>query len=85
MSPNIGKGLLVLATRSADGSSFDARLIGFVAIFNAVDLRDEAAARQLAAAFAKNPMPPLKHLRRDTHDASASCWLHGAGWCLSTE
>jgi hypothetical protein len=25
----------------------------------------------------------VKSLRRDTHTKDATCWLHGAGWCLS--
>ena len=85
MKPNIGKGPCVLATRTADPLSFDASVVGFVAIYNAVALRDEAVARQLGAAFAKNPFPPLKRLRRDEHEAGTSCWLHAADWCLSTE
>jgi protein-L-isoaspartate(D-aspartate) O-methyltransferase len=85
MKGTIGKGLIVLATRTANASSFDARVIGFVAIYSAIGLRDETAEKQLAAAFGRNPFPQLTRLRRDTHDAGAACWLHGAGWCLSTE
>jgi protein-L-isoaspartate(D-aspartate) O-methyltransferase len=85
MKPTIGKGLLVLATRTANPSSFDARVIGFVAIYSATGLRDDATAKLLAAAFAKNPFPPLKRLRRDAHEPTAACWLHATGWCLSTE
>lgn len=81
----IGKGLLVLATRTVDRSSFDARVIGFVAIYSAIGLRDDTAAQQLGAALARNPFPTLKRLRRDMHEAAAGCWLHGSGWCLSTE
>ncbi len=85
MNSQIGKGLLVLATRLAGDASFDARVLGFVAIYNAVGLRDDAVAKQLGAALARNPFPPLKHLRRDSHEAGASCWMHGSGWCLSTD
>jgi protein-L-isoaspartate(D-aspartate) O-methyltransferase len=81
----IGKGPLVLATRTADPLSFDARVIGFVAIYSAIGIRSDTAAAQLAAAFTANPFPPLKRLRRDVHPAGAACWLHGSGWCLSTE
>jgi protein-L-isoaspartate(D-aspartate) O-methyltransferase len=85
MKGTIGKGLVVLATRTTDASSFDARVIGFVAIYSAIGLRDESAEKQLAAAFGRSPFPQLKRLRRDTHEAGGGCWLHGAGWCLSTE
>jgi protein-L-isoaspartate(D-aspartate) O-methyltransferase len=85
MKGPIGKGLLVLATRTLDRSSFDARVIGFVAIYSAIGLRDDTAAQQLGAALARNPFPSLTRLRRDMHEAAAGCWLHGAAWCLSTE
>jgi len=85
MKGTIGKGPLVLATRTADPSSFDARMIGFVAIYSVVGLRDDATGKLLAAAFARNPFPPLKRLRRDVHEATAACWLHGIGWCLSID
>jgi protein-L-isoaspartate(D-aspartate) O-methyltransferase len=83
LKPTIGKGLMILVTRGAD-DRFTARVIGFVAIYNAVGLRDEAAGQQLTAAMQKQPFPPLAQLRRDTHDPSSSCWLHREGCCLST-
>jgi hypothetical protein len=27
----------------------------------------------------------VKRLRRDAHEASDACWIHGATCCLSTE
>lgn len=84
MSPTIGKGLMILLTRSGDPLSLDARVIGFVAIYNAVGLRDDSANQQLGPAMQKNPFPPLKRLRRDAHEPSASCWLHRDRVCLST-
>jgi protein-L-isoaspartate(D-aspartate) O-methyltransferase len=85
MMGTIGKGLVVLATRTADGVSFDARVLGFVAIYSAAGIRDESIGQQLAMALRKNPFPQLKRLRRDTHDSCPACWLHGTGWCFSTE
>ena len=84
MKPPIGKGLVVLATRTADPSSFEARVIGFVAIYNAIGLRDDVTEKQLGAALAKNPFPPLKRLRRDRHEIGPACWCHAAEWCLAT-
>jgi protein-L-isoaspartate(D-aspartate) O-methyltransferase len=83
MKPTIGKGLMILVTRAVD-NRFSARVIGFVAIYNAVGLRDESAGQQLMAAMQKQPFPPLAQLRRDPHDPSSSCWLHREGCCLST-
>ena len=83
MKQTIGKGLMILLTHGAD-DRFTARVVGFVAIYHAVGLRDEAAGQQLMAAMQKQPFPPLAQLRRDTHDPSSSCWLHREGCCLST-
>jgi protein-L-isoaspartate(D-aspartate) O-methyltransferase len=86
MMGTIGKGILVLATRHRDdASSFDARVLGFVAIYSALGVRDESIAQQLAMALKKNPYPILKRLRRDPHDPSAACWLHAERFCLSTD
>ncbi len=84
MTPSIGKGLMIMVTRTADPEQFDARVIGFVAIYNAVSLRDDGLAPQLGAAMQKQPFPPLKRLRRDAHAPSPSCWLHRDGCCLAT-
>ena len=83
-TPTIGKGLMLLITRG-EGDEFAARVVGFVAIYNAVGIRDEAAAQQLGGAMKRQPLPPLQRLRRDVHSPGASCWLHRDGACLSTE
>lgn len=79
----IGKGPLLLATRTDNPQAFDARVAGFVAIYSALGLRDEALNAQLGQALMKSPFPPIKRLRRDTHESSASCWLHAQAFCLS--
>lgn len=81
----IGKGLLVLVTRGGDPFRWQAKVIGFVAIYSALGIRDEEVGRQLGAVLAKTPFPGLRHLRRDAHEPGATCWLHGSGWCWSTE
>jgi protein-L-isoaspartate(D-aspartate) O-methyltransferase len=84
VSPQIGKGPMVLLTRTPGSSSLDARPVTFVAIYNALQLRDESIARELGAAMARNPLPPLKRLRRDAHEPEPGCWMHRPGCCLST-
>jgi protein-L-isoaspartate(D-aspartate) O-methyltransferase len=79
----IGKGLLLLLTRTDDPGAFSARIAGFVAIYSALGLRDEATNAALGQAMMKHPFPPIRTLRRDTHEASATCWLHVPGACLS--
>ena len=85
MMGTIGKGLIVLATRHGDDASFDARVLGFVAIYSAIGIRDESIAQQLGMAMRTNPYPALKRLRRDPHDAGSACWLHSNTFCLSTD
>src|SRR5262249_35176978 len=81
---NIGKGLLLLLTRTDDPMSMTARVVTFVAIFNAVGARDEVVGVELAKACQAQPLPPLKRLRRDEHPKGAGCWLHGPAFCLTT-
>ncbi|HYM26105.1 MAG TPA: hypothetical protein VEU08_22965 [Vicinamibacterales bacterium] len=80
----IGKGVVLLVTRT--GGRFDARAITMVAIYSAVGLRDSDMNARLGKALMSGPMQwaAIKTLRRDAHDADATCWLHGDGFCLST-
>jgi protein-L-isoaspartate(D-aspartate) O-methyltransferase len=78
----IGKGVVILVTRCDDGVDCDARAIGFVAIYGAIGVRDDALNARIGAALQANPMPKLTQLRREPHDASPSCWLRGDGFCL---
>ncbi|HTM25710.1 MAG TPA: methyltransferase domain-containing protein [Vicinamibacterales bacterium] len=80
---NIGKGLMLLVTKTADADAFDVRVLTFVAIFSAIGVRDEALNAEIGKALAKHPFPPLKRLRRGPHERSESCWLHGASFCLA--
>jgi protein-L-isoaspartate(D-aspartate) O-methyltransferase len=79
----IGKGpLLLLTKRDAD---FDARLVTVVAIYSAVGLRDAAMNEQLGKALLRGQYPAFTRLRRDLHDESPGCWLHGTDFCLSAQ
>jgi protein-L-isoaspartate(D-aspartate) O-methyltransferase len=79
----IGKGLMVLLTKEEFPGRLSARLAGFVAIYSALGIRDEATNACLGKAMAGNPFAPLKALRRDPHEAGPTCWLHTPGGCLS--
>jgi protein-L-isoaspartate(D-aspartate) O-methyltransferase len=81
---NIGKGLVVLVTAGADGA-IAARVTGFVAIYSAVGIRDAALDAPLGKAMMAGPEKwlAIARLRRDPHDPTSSCWLHGASFCLS--
>ena len=79
----IGKGLLLLITRGDDPDRWPARLVTFVAIYSAIGLRDDDLNQRLGEALRASPFPPVKHLRRDPHEATASCWLHTPAACIS--
>jgi protein-L-isoaspartate(D-aspartate) O-methyltransferase len=79
----IGKGLLILVHKQADGG-LAANTLTFVTIYSAIGLRDEGMNRRLGEAFHRNPFPRFTRLRRDTHERAGTCWLHESGWCLDT-
>jgi len=79
----ISKGLVVHLAGDAEGG-LAARLLMPVAIYSAVGIRDAGMNEPLREAFTRNPFPTLKRLRRDAHGTSPECWVHRAGFCLST-
>jgi protein-L-isoaspartate(D-aspartate) O-methyltransferase len=81
---NIGKGLVILVRKDADGT-FAASLAGFVAIYSAVGLRDEALNPVVGKLLMGGPAQwaSISRLRRDPHEPSATCRLHGERFCFS--
>jgi protein-L-isoaspartate(D-aspartate) O-methyltransferase len=79
----IGKGPMVVLTRTSDPQSFDARLLTFVAIFSAIGLRDAERESAIGQALARAPFGPIRRLRRGPHERSEACWLHGDTFCLT--
>jgi protein-L-isoaspartate(D-aspartate) O-methyltransferase len=79
----IGKGLLLLLARQADGA-FTAQVLTFVAIYSAIGLRSDELNRRIGETLQRTPFPRLTRLRRDVHEPDAACWLHSAGCCLRT-
>jgi protein-L-isoaspartate(D-aspartate) O-methyltransferase len=86
MGSSIGKGLVVLLTRQ-NADDFAARVITVVAIYSAIELRDPDMNESLGKAMMGGPArwQAIKRLRRDVHEAAASCWLHGRTFCLGTD
>ena len=84
MAPTISKGPMLLLSRTTGSDDLLAKIIGYVAIYSALGIRDEAANDQLGKALKANPFPALKRFRRDPHEPSSSCWLHTTHGCLST-
>jgi protein-L-isoaspartate(D-aspartate) O-methyltransferase len=81
----IGKGPMVLVSRTESPDRLAARFIGFVAIYSALGVRDEAINPLVGQALARSPFAPVQSLRRDPHEPAPSCWLHAPGFCLSLD
>lgn len=79
----IGKGIVALLMRR--DAAFEARAVGFVAIYSASGVRDETLNAKIGAALKTNPMPRVTSFRRDPHEPSPSCWLHGDRFCFEAE
>jgi protein-L-isoaspartate(D-aspartate) O-methyltransferase len=77
----IGKGPLLLLTKR--DSDCAAQMVTVVAIYSAREIRDDALNQRIGQALMKGQFPRLNRLRRDSHDESGDCWLHGPGFCLS--
>ena len=77
----LGKGLVFRLERASSGPDFTVQRLSFVMIYSAVGLRDDRMNEALGTALMRGTSPA--RLRRDPHDASAECWLHGDGFCLA--
>ena len=80
----IGKGFFVLFSDVGKGV-FSARVITMVAIYSAERVRDDMLNARLAKALMRGIFPKIKTLRRDPHEETTSCWLHGDAFCLSAD
>ena len=78
-----GVGHMLNVVRSGPGLS--ARFIGPVGIFHCEGARSERGESQLRDAFSRGGEGSVRTLRRDRHDVTTTCWLHGEGFCLSLE
>jgi hypothetical protein len=69
-----------------DTAELSVRVLTFAAIYSAIGLRDSDMNQRLGKAMMAGPTgwQALTRLRRDAHEPSASCWLHGPTCCFST-
>jgi protein-L-isoaspartate(D-aspartate) O-methyltransferase len=88
MGPTLGKGLMWQLTKSTneEGRDLAVRAAGMVAIYSAAGVRDTELNVRLGKAMAAGPAQwaAVTRLRRDRHEISSSCWLHGASFCFSS-
>jgi len=79
MPASLSKGIIVTATRHGD--DWTARAGSMVMIYALVGARDDSMNAQLGRALMSGRAASVSRLRRDPHDPSADCWLHGSN-CL---
>jgi protein-L-isoaspartate(D-aspartate) O-methyltransferase len=77
-----GNGGMLKVTRRGDG--WPARFVSEVNIFPCIGARDAALNERLKEAFQTRKWHAVTSLRRDHHDPTETCWLHGGDVCLST-
>lgn len=77
-----GAGMMLLVKRTGR-EQFAAGFLCHVGFIDFSGVRDARAGRGLSAALARDDVAAVRSLRRDAHTHDETCWLHGAGWCLS--
>ena len=77
-----GMGFMLKVER--EGQGYAARFLSPVMIFPCIGSRDEEANRRLRDAMKLGTWGSVKSLRRESHESSDTCWLHGDNFCLST-
>jgi len=82
MGANLGKGMMARILRGTNG--FSARVVSFVAIYSCVGLRDPQLEQALGKAMGTGKLFKLRSLRRDVHELTDTCLVHGAQMCLSS-
>jgi protein-L-isoaspartate(D-aspartate) O-methyltransferase len=82
LSAGGGPGAMLLVVRKTE-DEFTARFLCRAGFIHFQGARDQDADRRLAAALVRDWGSSVRSLRRDCHAEDETCWLHGAGWCLS--
>lgn len=77
-----GAGFMLKVKRD-EGQEYAARFVSPVSIYPCIGARDEEMNTKLREAFMRGTWATVKLIRRDTHEPSNTCWLHGSDFCLS--
>ncbi len=71
-----GQGVMTLITRESTG--YSARIVTFVAIYSCTSIRDPAREALLMKALTSRTFLKMKSIRRDAHEATETCLVHGS-------
>jgi protein-L-isoaspartate(D-aspartate) O-methyltransferase len=85
MTGALNSGFLFHFEKAATPDWFFAWIQSFVRFYPCHGMRDPASVAALNRAIADARGPSVRGLRLDRHDSTPQCWLHGDGWCLTTE
>jgi protein-L-isoaspartate(D-aspartate) O-methyltransferase len=77
----IGLGVMIKATRERD--RFSAQVVSSVGIYSCTSARDPQLEPQLRASITTGALTQMKSFRRDAHEPSDTCLVHGPEVCLS--
>jgi protein-L-isoaspartate(D-aspartate) O-methyltransferase len=81
-TPTIGQGIMAKIIRERGG--FSAQIASVLAIFSCTNGRDPQLEPLMAKALTTGALMKIKSVRRDPHEATATCILHTLDVCLST-
>jgi protein-L-isoaspartate(D-aspartate) O-methyltransferase len=81
-TPTLGQGVMIKITRRAN--TYAVETVTMLAIFSGVGMRDPLLEPLMQKALTTGGLLKLKSIRRDAHESTDSCVLHGREVCLST-
>lgn len=85
MTGELNSGFLFHFEKTASSEWLSAWVQSFVRYYPCLGTREPATAAAMSQAIADPRGPSVRGLRLDRHDRDPQCWLHGDGWCLTTE
>ena len=81
MTPTLGVGFMTKIVRHDSGLS--AEIVTSIAIYSCTSVRDAQREALLKAAMMSGGLTKMKSVRRDTHERTDECVVHGTDVCLS--
>jgi protein-L-isoaspartate(D-aspartate) O-methyltransferase len=83
MAVNATKGVGVMVRIARERGQFSTRITSTVAIYSCTSARDPQREPLLKAAMTNGSLMKLKSLRRDPHEQTDTCIVHGPDVCIS--
>lgn len=81
-TPTLGVGVMTKIVRRASG--FSAEIVTSLAIYSCTSARDARREPLLKTAMTTGSLMKMKSVRRDAHERTDACVVHGADVCLSS-